>query len=214
MTAKDDSDLIFDGPEDAPTTVVLAHGAGAPMNTPFMNSVARGLASGGGVRVVRFEFPYMRAQRALGRRRAPNGAGALLESWREAIAAVGEPAGLVIGGKSMGGRIASMLADDVGARGLLVLGYPFHAPGRPGQLRVEHLAALRTPALICQGERDPFGTRAEVEGYVLSPAVRLHWLPDGDHSFVPRRSSGRSEEQNLREAVAASIAFIESLPAA
>src|SRR5690606_4588557 len=91
----------------------------------------------------------------------------------------------VLAGESMGGRVATMVADELGARGVVVFGYPFHPPRRPDQLRTEHLETLRTPTLILQGERDPFGTRAEVEGYRLSPAVRVEWLPDGDHSLVP-----------------------------
>ena len=212
MTAKDDSDLIFDGPEDAPTTVVLAHGAGAPMNTPFMNSVARGLASGGGVRVVRFEFPYMRARRETKRRTgAPDREPILRNSWKEVVERLGGGERLVIGGKSMGGRIASMVADEVRARGLVCLGYPFHPPGRPEKLRTRHLETLETPALILQGTRDAFGTPEDVAGYRLSPAIRVVWLEDGDHSWKPRASSGRTEPQNMADALAAMREFLAAL---
>jgi uncharacterized protein len=212
VTAKDDSDLIFDGPEDAPTTVVLAHGAGAPMNTPFMNSVARGLASGGGVRVVRFEFPYMRARRETGRRGgAPDREPILRNSWKEVVERLGGGERLVIGGKSMGGRIASMVADEVRARGLVCLGYPFHPPGRPEKLRTRHLETLETPALILQGTRDAFGTPEDVAGYRLCPAIRVVWLEDGDHSWKPRASSGRTEAQNMADALAAIREFLAAL---
>src|SRR5688572_21741940 len=195
--------------EDAATTVVLAHGAGAPMNTPFMNSVARGLASDGGVRVVRFEFPYMRARRETGRRGgAPDREPILRNSWKEVVENLGGGGSLVIGGKSMGGRIASMVADEVGARGLVCLGYPFHPPGRPEKLRTNHLETLHTPALIVQGARDPFGTREDVAGYALSPAIRVVWLEDGDHSWKPRASSGRTEAQNMAEAITAIRGFL------
>jgi predicted alpha/beta-hydrolase family hydrolase len=206
---RSDSDLLFDGPDDALTTVVLAHGAGAPMNTPFMNSVARGLAAGGGVRVVRFEFPYMRARRETKRRTgAPDREPVLRNSWKEAVEKLGGGRKLVIGGKSMGGRIASLVADEVGARGLVCLGYPFHPPGRPEKLRTRHLETLRTPALVVQGTRDPFGTPEDVAGYALSPAIRVVWLEDGDHSWKPRASSGRTEAQNMADGIAAIRDFL------
>jgi predicted alpha/beta-hydrolase family hydrolase len=110
---------------------------------------------------------------------------------------------LVIGGKSMGGRFASMVADEAGARALVCLGYPFHPPGQPEKLRVAHLEHLHTPALIIQGTRDPFGTREDVAGYTLSPSIQFLWLEDGDHSFKPRASSGKTERGHLEEAVRA-----------
>jgi predicted alpha/beta-hydrolase family hydrolase len=198
--------MIFDGPADGPA-VVLAHGAGAPMDSPFMSTVARGLAAGG-ARVARFELPYMRRRRETGTRGAPDREPVLREAWLAAIAALGGGGRPVIGGKSLGGRIASLVADEAGARGLVCLGYPFHPPGRPERLRTAHLRELRTPALIVQGTRDPFGTPEDVGGYDLSPRIRLHWLADGDHSFKPRASSGRTERQNLAEAVAAVLEFI------
>jgi predicted alpha/beta-hydrolase family hydrolase len=210
-----DSDLLFDGPDDAPTTVVLAHGAGAPMNTPFMNSVARGVAAGGGVRVVRFEFPYMRARRETKRRSgAPDREPVLRNSWKEVVEGLGGGAGLVIGGKSMGGRIASLIADEVGARGLVCLGYPFHPPGRPKKLRTKHLETLRTPAIIVQGTRDALGTPEDVAGYRLAKSIRIEWIEDGDHSFKPRAARGRTERQNLAAAVDAVREFLATIDSA
>ena len=212
MARKDDSDLLFDGPEDAATTIVLAHGAGAPMNTPFMNSIARGLSASGGVRVARFEFPYMRARRETGRRGgAPDREPVLRNSWKEVVERLGGGGKVVIGGKSMGGRIASMVADEVGARGLVCLGYPFHPPGRPDRLRTKHLETLATPALIVQGTRDAFGTPEDVAGYSLSEAIRVVWLEDGDHSWKPRAASGRTEAQNMADGIAAIREFVEAL---
>jgi uncharacterized protein len=206
------ADFLTDGPDDAPTTVVLAHGAGAPMNTPFMNSVSRGLASGGDVRVVRFEFPYMRARRETGRRGgAPDREPILRDSWKDVVEELGGGERLVIGGKSMGGRIASLVADEVEARGLVCLGYPFHPPGRPDKLRTKHLETLATPALIVQGTRDAFGTPEDVAGYALSSAIRVVWLEDGDHSWKPRSSSGRTEADNMADAVAAIREFLATL---
>jgi predicted alpha/beta-hydrolase family hydrolase len=212
------ADLLFDGPSDAPLTVVLAHGAGAPMNAPFLNTVARGLAADG-VRVARFEFQYMRARRETGdsvrglagRGGAPDREPILRNAWKEVVGELGGGEQLVIGGKSMGGRIASMVADEVGARGLVCLGYPFHPPGRPEKLRTKHLETLTTPALVVQGTRDPFGTPEDVAGYRLSPAIQVVWLEDGDHSWKPRASSGRTEAQNMAEALVSIREFLAAL---
>ena len=200
--------LRVDGPERALEAVVLAHGAGAPMDSPFLEYVAAGLATRG-LRVVRFEFPYMDARRD-GRRPPPDREPVLLDRWRAVIAELGGRP-LVIGGKSLGGRMASLLADEVGARGLVCLGYPFHPPGKPQRLRVAHLESLRTPTLVVQGTRDALGSREEVAGYRLSRSIRVHWIEDGDHSLKPRARSGRSERQNLDEAVDAVAQFVSAL---
>lgn len=181
------------------------------MDSPFMNAMARKLADRG-LRVARFEFPYMRSRRE-GRGRPPDREPVLLQAWRDAVEALGGGDRVVVGGKSMGGRMASMIADEAGVRGLVCLGYPFHPPGRPATLRVRHLEALRTPALIVQGTRDALGSREEVEGYTLSPAIRLVWLEDGDHSFKPRVSSGHTEAGHLVAAVEAVAGFMGSLRA-
>jgi uncharacterized protein len=209
MAGEMEREMLFDGPEDGPA-IVLAHGAGAPMDSAFMNVMARGLGTGG-ARVARFEFPYMRRRRETGERRPPDREPALREAWLAAIRSLGGGERLVIGGKSMGGRIASLIADEAGARGLVCLGYPFHPPGQLDRLRTAHLKDLRTPTLILQGTRDPFGSREEVAGYELSPKIRIVWLEDGEHSFKPRAASGRTERQSLEEAVAAVLGFMESL---
>lgn len=204
------NDLLFDGPADAAVTVALAHGAGAPMDSPFMNRVAAGLAARG-LRVARFEFPYMARRREGGKRGAPDREPVLRAAWHDVVARLGGGPRIVVGGKSMGGRIASMIADEIGARGLVCLGYPFHPPGQPDRLRTAHLAGLRTKALIVQGTRDAFGAREDVAGYDLSPSIRLHWIEDGDHSFKPPAKSGRTEKQNVEEAIAAVAEFVAGL---
>lgn len=204
--------LLRDGPPDSPLTVVLAHGAGAPMDSDFMNHVAAGLAEQ--VAVVRFEFPYMHRRRTTGKRAGPGSALRLLDFYRDVIATLGDPGRLIIGGKSMGGRIASMIADDCGVAGLICLGYPFHPAGKPDRLRTAHLAALATPALILQGERDPMGRREEVAGYTLSPAITVSWLPDGDHSLKPRKASGHTEAGNRDHAVVQALEFLTMIGAA
>jgi uncharacterized protein len=173
---------LIDGPDHAAHTFLFAHGAGGAMDTAFMNIVASGLAERG-IRVVRFEFPYMAARRTSNKRGAPDRQPVLLDTFRQAVEEHGGGGKVVVGGKSMGGRMASMIADEVGARGLLVFGYPFHPPGKPAQTRTAHLEQLRTPSLILQGTRDAFGTPADVAAYTLSPAIRIEWLQGGDHSL-------------------------------
>ena len=199
------TEFLFDGPKGAARTVALAHGAGAPMDSPFMAAFAEGLAARGH-RVARFEFPYMAGRRE-GRRRGPDSPRVLRETWLAVIETLGTSR-LVIGGKSLGGRIASMVADEAAVAGVLCLGYPFHPPGRPEKLRTEHLSTLRTPALIVQGARDSLGNQAEVAGYALSPAIAVRWMVDGDHGFKPRKASGRTETQNWDEAIAAAADFV------
>lgn len=203
-------DLLTTGPADAAVTLVLAHGAGAGMDSAFMEAFAAGLALRG-VRVVRFEFPYMAARRATGSKRPPDRAPVLLDCWHRVIAALGPAGRLVIGGKSMGGRMASLVADGAGVRGLVCLGFPFHPPGKPEKTRTAHLAALGTPTLILQGTRDPFGGPAEVANYDLSPHIDVQWIADGDHDLAPRKSSGRTADAAWAEAMDRIVTFIQGI---
>lgn len=194
--------FLFDGADNAPVTILLAHGAGAPMDSMSMESTAKALVTAN-FRVVRFEFGYMAARRTSDSRKPPPRAEVLKPEYMKAVAELGATGALVIGGKSMGGRVASMIADDLYSAkriaGLLCLGYPFHPPGKPEQLRTKHLAGLMTPTLVCQGTRDEFGTREEVPGYTLSDKIEILWLDDGDHDLRPRkRISGLSPADHLR----------------
>ena len=203
--------FLIDGPADADHTVILAHGAGQPMRSGFMEKIASDLARGG-LRVVRFEFPYMAEMQRAGKRRPPDRESVLRGVWNRVLDVVLDsgavPDNLLIGGKSMGGRMASLIADERRVAGLVCLGYPFHPPGKPDRLRIAHLRDLQTPTLICQGTRDPFGRFEEVSGYELSPWIRLAWIEDGEHSFKPGRKSGRTWDQNLGAAVAAVREFL------
>ena len=207
--------LLESGPAAGVPRLLLAHGAGAPMDSPFMALMA-GLMVERGIAVTRFEFAYMAARRDGGRRRPPPKAEALMDAY---VAIVREIAGrapvgqrLVIGGKSMGGRVASLVADRLYAEGLIAglacLGYPFHPPGTPEKLRTEHLTHLQCPALFIQGDRDPFGTRAEVEAMHLSAQIRIVWAPDGDHDLGPRGASGFTRKANLALAADALARFV------
>ncbi|MEK6234632.1 MAG: alpha/beta fold hydrolase [Planctomycetales bacterium] len=200
--------LLTNGPEAGPT-VVLAHGAGAAMDTDFMNFFAEGFAERD-ARVVRFEFPYMVKRRETGGKRPPDREPILRRTWLEIIESLGAE-NLIIGGKSMGGRMASLVADEAKVAGLLCLGYPFHPSGKPDRLRTEHLRTIETPTLILQGERDPMGNRTEVAGYDLSSSVQVHWMADGDHGFKPRKKSGLTVEDNWREGVRVAADFVHGL---
>jgi predicted alpha/beta-hydrolase family hydrolase len=185
------------------------------MDSASMSAISGALATAG-LRVARFEFGYMAARRSTGERRPPPRAETLIPEYRAAVAALNPSGRLIIGGKSMGGRVASMVADELHAEGkvagLLCLGYPFHSPDKPQQPRTAHLEDLSTPALIFQGTRDPFGTREDVAGYALSDRIVILWIEDGDHDLRPRKKvtgvSPAAALKALADAVAAWTARI------
>jgi predicted alpha/beta-hydrolase family hydrolase len=215
------------------------------MTSLFLDRIAVEI-TGHGIAVSRFEFDYMARRRDDGVKRPPPRVTTLVEEFdaaaRALAAEVGRP--VMIGGKSMGGRVATMIADrlhrDGVAVGCVVLGYPFQPPRKPGEpgkpdkpgkpsqpvpteaaartsatSRIEHLATLACPALIIQGTRDAFGRQPLVAGLVagsaLSPAITIHWLPDGDHDFAPRRTSGHTFESHIADAAARIAAFADRL---
>ncbi|MBS0240740.1 MAG: alpha/beta fold hydrolase [Proteobacteria bacterium] len=208
-------DFLASGPDDAAWTLLLAHGAGAGMETPFMSQMAALLAERS-VRVLRFEFGYMASRRTTGKRKPPPKAEKLIDEYRAAVSAarldLQPKARLAIGGKSMGGRVASLIADELFAKGeaggLVCLGYPFHPPGMPEKTRTAHLMESKMPCLIVQGERDPFGDGKDVADYALPKSIELIWIGDGDHDFGPRGASGFTRKGNLAAAANAVAAFL------
>lgn len=192
--------LVYSPPEPSrrAATLILAHGAGAPQSSAFMVDFARALARRG-CQAVTFNFPYTEQGRRL-----PDRAPTLEACFRDVIVAIRARADLgtgplVIGGKSMGGRIASHLAAQglADLAGLVALGYPLHPPGRPEQLRALHLARIRQPMLIVQGSRDAFGTPEELRLALgpLGATATLQVVEGGDHSFkVPKRGPITQEE--------------------
>jgi predicted alpha/beta-hydrolase family hydrolase len=208
------AEFLTTGAKSARCHVLLAHGAGAPMTVSFLEKVAQ-LCAERGMTVHRFEFAYMAQRRIDGRRRPPPRAEGLTPEYRdifgELLSRIPRDAKLMIGGKSMGGRVASLCADNLYSEGriagLVCLGYPFHPPGKPDALRTAHLSDLRCPTLIVQGERDPFGSKAEVGEYQLSPAINICWISDGDHDLAPRGGSGSTRADNLAGAADAVAAF-------
>ncbi|WP_229624852.1 alpha/beta fold hydrolase [Vibrio parahaemolyticus] len=202
------SQWIVEGPENGPL-FVFAHGAGAGMEHDFMTAVAKGLVEQG-IRVVRFNFPYMVKRSEDGKKRPPDRAPKLLEVYSEVIAHFASSP-VVIGGKSMGGRMASLLAEHELVAGIACLGFPFHPPGKPEKFKGDHLASIDKPTLILQGERDTFGKREEFDEFVFSQQVKVSFLPDGDHSFKPRKSSGHTAADNIALAVEQLSAFINEV---
>ncbi|MEO6397205.1 MAG: alpha/beta family hydrolase [Tepidiformaceae bacterium] len=209
LPGKDAMDLIEDGSPLASLTLLLAHGAGTPMDHPWLSAFAGSVALAD-CRVVRFEFPYMARCRVDGKRRPPDREQILLDAFREAHAACGSTR-VVVGGKSMGGRMASMVADELGAAGLLCLGYPFHPPGRPDRTRTAHLESLSTPTLIVQGTKDPFGGPDDVAGYTLSPSIVIDWIVGAGHDLIPPRQRAKPLASSLDRAVVDSLAFLQEV---
>ena len=171
------------------------------MDSDFMADVSVQLADQG-LEVIRFEFPYMQKRRLDGKKRPPDRAPVLISYLEEMIsehADISVP--LFLAGKSMGGRMATMLAENESVSAVFVFGYPFHPPGKPENLRVEHLKEVSTPVHIFQGSRDAMGNSDEVKTYDLSENVQVHWLEDGNHDLKPRKSSGLTQEEHLSTAV-------------
>ena len=193
----------------AGVTVVLGHGAGASQTSGFMRMFAKGLAARG-LDVMTFNFVYMEQGRSV-----PDHKHKLEGCFRAVIEAALKNKKLknnrvVLGGKSMGGRIASQVmagedreafADDVA--GLVFLGYPLHPPGQSLKLRVEHLEHIKKPMLFVQGTRDALGTPEEIKPYVknLRPAAKIHEIEGGDHSFKAPKKFGKTQEQIYADAM-------------
>jgi uncharacterized protein len=208
------------GPPNAAYRIILAHGAGAGITFSFMEQVSD-LLTERAFAVTRFEFAYMAARRTGGPRRPPPKAEILAQEYATFLDHVSsqKPRGqkLLIGGKSLGGRVASLMAAEAHREGriagLVCLGYPLHPPGQPDRRRAEHLMTFACPALIVQGERDPFGNKVEFEALALPQTAQLHWIGDGDHDFGPRGASGFTRKGNLAAAADAIATFAAGLDA-
>ncbi len=205
--------------------LILAHGAGAGKDSDFMVDLSARFAALD-IEVHCFNFPYMNKMVETGKRRPPDRMPKLIEAYKREIVAIMKQGRLVnrtlfIGGKSMGGRVATLLAAEYNAdniesentrlpdiNGVIALGFPFHPPKNIDKYRGKHLETLRVPTLILQGERDNFGTKVECASYLLSDSVSISYLPDGDHSFKPRVKSGFTIDANLNQATKTIELFI------
>lgn len=190
-------------------TYILAHGAGADSQSEFMQFMQREVANDQ-INVVTFDFPYMLRRQQTGKKSPPDRMPALIESFSQQVRQVSSDV-IIIGGKSMGGRVATMIADELNVDGVVAMGYPFHPPGKPEKTRTEHLADLQTPTLILQGTRDPFGKPNEVAGYQLSPQISVEWLEDGNHSFETLKRSALTTEDTWRLAAQKAQLFITNI---
>lgn len=209
--------FLHDEAQSPIARILLTHGAGAPMDHPWLNDFAA-LLTERNISVARFEFEFMAARRISGKRRpAPRG-DKLVPEYEAAVAVfvaeTDDSLPLLIGGKSLGGRVASLAAPGLFAAGSIVglvcLGYPFHPAAKPETLRTAHLAMFDCPALIVQGARDPLGSRDEVATYELDSRIDLRWLEDGDHGLKPRKKSGFTFSDHMQVAADAVAAFIQS----
>ncbi len=209
-------DLLWTRPDASPVaTLLLAHGAGAAMDSPFMNKLAAALAANG-IAVARFEFAYMAGRRTGGSKRPPPKADKLIGEFQTALQALmtDSEGPILIGGKSMGGRVAAMLAGGASlpgrVKGVCCFGYPFHPTGKAdADWRMEPLQGAKRPVLICQGDRDPFGSRAELDEISLPEQVSIVYLEDGNHDFGPRGKSPATLDGNIAEAAKAVAGFAE-----
>lgn len=209
-------DMLTTGALNRDLHLLMAHGAGASMTSPFLETMAR-LLDERGITVHRFEFPYMAARTQSGVRRPPPRAETLTGSYCDAITAcrrqLPPKVRLFIGGKSMGGRVACLAAGERNTAdtvsGVVVLGYPFHPPGKPDKSRAPALRALTRSALIVQGTRDPFGGPDKVARLELPSLIRIFWIEDGDHDLAPRKASGVTHAEAQTRAADAISAFMK-----
>ncbi|WP_029063909.1 alpha/beta family hydrolase [Labrenzia sp. DG1229] len=211
------SNLIWNRTDTSPeATLLMAHGAGAPMDSAFMEKLAGALAAEG-IAVARFEFAYMAGRRTGGSKKPPPRADKLIGEFQTALQSLlSDTQGpLLLGGKSMGGRVAAMLGGGGSlpsrVKGICCFGYPFHPTGKPDvRWRLAPLEEAKRPVLILQGDRDPFGSKAELDALTLPEHVSLTYLEDGNHDFGPRGKSPATLDGNIRAAAAETASFAMS----
>lgn len=209
--------FVINGPADGPL-FLFAHGAGAPADSDFMQTIALGLAEQG-ICVIRFNFDYMLQRIETGSRRPPERAPKLIQQFEDKVKLLFEQKKrpMVIGGKSMGGRMASLVAslsEENGfteIKGVACLGFPFHPAGKLDKLRIDHFPLVKQKQLIIQGIRDKLGTFAEVQSYNLPKAINWLWLEDGDHDLKPRVKSGFTHQAHLQKAIQRLASFIKEV---
>ncbi|WP_412535985.1 alpha/beta family hydrolase [Marinobacter sp. MIT932201] len=194
--------------------LILAHGAGAPADSTFMEDLSAALEREG-IGTIRFEFPYMQKRRKDGKKRPPDREPVLLEYFSGVIdrvrAELGSTSLILVGGKSMGGRMASILAsrrDDID--GVICFGYPFHPPGKLDRWRTAHFRDLNCPILVLQGTRDPFGKPDELEDHQQElEAIDLRWLEGGNHDFQTLKSQPQTQSELIAQAARETRIFVD-----
>ncbi len=192
------TDIIINNASEPKARLLLAHGAGAGLDSDFMQLLAQQLALLN-IEVWRFNFAYMQRFIDSGKRSLPDKMPLLQQEFMQQLDKCPADLALFVGGKSMGGRVASLLSSHRSVQAVFAFGYPFHPPKKPCW-RTEHFAALACPLFITQGERDAFGSKTELAS-MQWPKVALHWLTDGDHDFKPRVKSGLTQQRLIAQAV-------------
>ncbi|WP_068545362.1 alpha/beta family hydrolase [Thalassotalea crassostreae] len=207
MNYQDDLSISEYSVTNAVATVIFSHGAGANIEHDFMQRMIK-LLNQRQLNVIAFNFPYMQQRLIDGKRRPPNRMPALMESFNKRIDAYNQSLPLFIGGKSMGSRVAAMVAESEKVQGVFCLGYPFHPQKKPEKTRLEPLEQNHTPVLICQGTRDALGNEAEIAGYSLYKNISVQFFADGDHDLKPRVKSGFTHQQHIENAADMIKSFI------
>jgi len=188
-------------------TLVLAHGAGAPMDSDWLNNITNKLELNN-IEVIRFEFPYMEKRRITGKKSPPDKLPILVDKFNNIVNSLNKP--VFIAGKSMGGRIASMIAPtNNNILGVIAYGYPFHPVGKPEKLRTEHLKKYNKPMLIIQGENDPFGKSKEWENFNIDKSIEIFPISKANHDLKPNKSTGLSLDEAMNIAVKKTASFIK-----
>ena len=202
--------ILINGPKEAKNILLLAHGAGAPMDSMFMNTISDGL-NNNGIITFRFEFPYMEKRRS-GKNTFPDKLDVLCDFYKKIyfnIKKINPDKNIWLGGKSMGGRVSTLISRSLDIKGVIVFGYPFHPINKLDKLRLESLQLSGPPILIIQGTRDKFGTITEVKKYKIHKNNTIFWIKDGDHSYNTLKKSGLSSKDAIVQAYNEASIFIK-----
>ncbi|WNC73722.1 hypothetical protein RGQ13_06945 [Thalassotalea psychrophila] len=208
MAITDDLSIQQNFVDGAIATLIFAHGAGANMDSVFMTEFTQ-LLNERHINVIRFNFPYMQQRLIDGKRRPPSKMDVLKESYINRIKQHSPELPLFIGGKSMGSRVAAMVADEDKVSGVICIGYPFHPQKKPEKLRLEPLQNTDRPVVIVQGDRDALGNKTEINDYGLANNIHVYFVEDGDHDLKPRVKSGFTHLQHKITAANLIKSFIE-----
>ncbi len=204
------NNILINGPKEAKNILLLAHGAGAPMDSMFMDAISNGL-NNNGIITLRFEFPYMQKRRS-GKNTFPDKLDVLCDFYKKIyfnIKKINPDKNIWLGGKSMGGRVATLISRSLDIKGVVVFGYPFHPINKLDKLRIENLQLSGPPTLIIQGTRDKFGTITEVKKYKIHKNNTILWIKDGDHSYNTLKKSGLSSKEAVVQAYNEASIFIK-----
>lgn len=196
--------------KDPIASMIFAHGAGADMDSVFIEEMTSAFVALN-INVIRFNFPYMEQRKLDGKRRPPNKMDVLVDTFQQQINNYDLDVPLFIGGKSMGSRVAAMLANDEKVAGVFCFGYPFHPQKKPEKLRLEPLQQAHKPVIIAQGSRDALGDENDIQGYNLDSNIQIHFLDDGDHDLKPRVKSGFTHREHKQLAINHVSQFIKDI---